>query len=157
MRRALVLAILFAVACSPEPSGTVVEIPPPAAPPLPTVTAQVVLPPPSPPVALRSGDEWVGTYTCAQGETDLALHVSRVWGDNVEAVFDFSHGPSGAAGAYEMRGTVGPGGEVTLEPGPWLRHPSGYVSVGMHGTARGDAFSGRIENSSCGGFSLRRR
>ena len=157
MKRGFVALALALGACAPEPTGTVVEIAPQALPPPPPpVTAQVVVAPP-PAVALRSGDEWIGTYTCAQGQTDLALHVSRVWGENVEAVFDFSHAPSGAAGAYEMRGTVGPEGDVELLPGPWLRHPSGYVSVGMRGTVRGDSFTGRIENSTCGGFALRRR
>lgn len=158
MKCALVAAALALGACAPEPTGTVVEIAPQALPPPPPpVTAQVVVVAPPPAVALRSGDEWIGTYTCAQGQTDLALHVSRVWGENVEAVFDFSHAPSGASGAYEMRGTASPEGDVELLPGPWLRHPSGYVSVGMRGAVRGDSFTGRIENSTCGGFSLRRR
>ncbi len=148
---------LFAVAlaaCGSASTSTVVEVPPPQEPqPPPPATVQVI----AAPSPMRAGEEWVGRYVCAQGETDLDLHVDRVMGDSLEATFEFSHGPSGAGGAYKMRGTIAPNGQVTLTPGAWIDRPSGYVSVGMHGDVQGARFAGRMDHASCTTFDLRRR
>jgi len=148
-------AALALVACGSASSSTVVEVPPQDLPPPPPPTAQVVVAPPAAP--MRAGEEWIGRYVCAQGETDLDLRIDRVTGDSIEATFEFSHGPSGAGGAYRMRGTITPGGQVTLVPGPWIDRPSGYISVGMHGDVQGARFFGRMDHSSCSTFDLRRR
>ena len=155
MKRAA-LAALCVAACAPEPTATVVEVPPQEAPPPPTAAAPALVQAPPAWAPTRSGDEWVGTYTCAQGETDLALHVRQVRDGTIEAVFDFSHAASGASGAYVVVGNV-LRNHVTLQPQQWLRRPPGYVMVGMRGEIRGDTFSGRIDDPSCEGFSLRRR
>ncbi len=155
MSRAAWLAIALAAAgCAESNSATVVELPPPA---------QAELPAPSvtaPPPAARAAapgllGEWRGTYECAQGSTNLALRVTRV-SPEVAAVFEFSHEGSGAAGAYELRGTAGASGEVSLVPSRWLDRPPGYVMVGMRGTVSGDVFRGRITEPSCAGFEVRR-
>jgi hypothetical protein len=156
MKLGSVFALVVA-ACAPESSGTVVEVPPqplPSPPPADTAPAAPVAAAPAP---MRSDEEWIGTYRCAQGETDLDLRVDRVVGGAVEAVFQFSHAASGASGAYEMHGTLSPDGRVALVPGRWLSRPPNYVSVGMHGEVRGDDFTGRIDNPTCGAFRLRRR
>jgi hypothetical protein len=151
-RLALALALVLA-ACAPAASATVVEVPPvelPTAPQLPVETATIVATP------MRSHEEWVGTYTCAQGQTDLALHLDRTADGTLEGVFEFSHSPSGAAGAYKMSGSIDPNGNVTLVPGQWLQRPSNYITVGMHGRVRGDRFTGRMDHESCGAFALHR-
>ena len=140
-------------ACGSASTSTVVEVPPQDLPP-PQATVQVVV---AAPALMRGGEEWIGRYVCAQGETDLDLHIDRVVGDSVDARFEFSHGPSGAGGVYGMHGTIAPNGQVTLAPGQWIERPPGYVSVGMHGDIQGNRFAGRIDNSSCGTFDLRRR
>jgi hypothetical protein len=142
------LAALALVACGSASSSTVVEIPPQELPPS---------PPPALVTPMNAGEQWIGRYVCAQGSTDLDLHIDRVAGDSIEATFEFSHGPSGAGGAYRMRGTITPSGQVTLVPGPWIERPSGYVSVGMHGDVQGARFFGRMDHASCSTFDLRRR
>jgi hypothetical protein len=156
MRAVALLALLAAAGCGGGGSGvTVTEVPPQDLPPSPTPSVQPT--PVAAPAFMRSGDEWAGTYTCAQGRTDLVLHVERVMGSHVEAVFEFLHGPSNAGGSYRMRGTLNDDGTVRLIPGAWIDQPPGYVTVGMSGRVQGDAFTGRIDNPSCGTFSVRRR
>jgi hypothetical protein len=147
--------VALLAACGSASTSTVVEIPPTQdlPPPPPPATVQVV----AAPSLMRAGEEWVGRYVCAQGETDLDLHIDRVMGDSLEATFEFSHGPSGAGGSYKMRGTIAPNGQVTLTPGAWIDRPSGYMSVGMHGDVRGTRFAGRMDHESCTTFDLRRR
>lgn len=160
MARALLVVLLLVFpalsACGPAETATVVEVPPQE---LPTASAtvQIALPPPSVATPVHPGEEWVGTYQCAQGVTDVIVHIDRVTGSAVDARFEFSHSPSGAAGMYEMRGTVQPDGRAHFLPGRWIDQPPGYVTVGMTGQVQGDAFVGRIDNPSCGGFSVRRR
>jgi hypothetical protein len=152
--RHLALVALLA-ACGGAEGATVVEVPPQDLPPSPqpVVQEQVVAQAP----LMRGGEDWVGVYTCAQGKTDLVLHIDGVSGSSVSAVFEFSHSPSGAGGAYRLLGTIQPDGAVTLVPGAWLDRPSGYISVGMSGRVRGNAFTGRITEESCGSFALTRR
>jgi hypothetical protein len=107
------------------------------------------------PGPFAAGQQWVGTYRCAQGETDLVLRILHVDGARVDAVFDFEHVGSGAAGSYEVHGTVDPEThEVSLAPGAWRRRPRGYESVGMVGRASGERFEGRMDNAACGTFSV---
>ncbi len=145
--KSLVLAASLVVACGASPA-VVVEVPP---------QQQDQQPQQQQPQPVAAADEWLGTYTCAQGETDLALHVRHTSPDGLEAVFEFSHGPSNANGSYRMRGTMAPNGEITLVPGEWIDRPRNYVSVGMHGVVRGATFTGQMDNPSCSVFSLRRR
>ena len=41
-------------------------------------------------------------------------------------------------------------------PGAWVAQPSNYVSVGMSGVVNGTTYRGRIDNPSCGNFTVRR-
>lgn len=138
---------------------TVVEVPPqelPTPPPQPTVNVAIQQTAAATPF-LRAGEQWIGKYRCAQGETDLALHIERIYGTNVDAVFEFSHAPSGAGGSYHLRGRIDDNGRLAFSPGAWIDQPPGYVTVGMHGVVRGDDYSGRIDNGSCGDFHVSRR
>lgn len=101
-----------------------------------------------------TGQQWVGTYRCAQGETDLVLRVVRVDGPRVDAVFEFEHVDSGAVGSYEVHGMLEGTGQISLSPGAWRSHPAGYESVGMTGHVDGEHFGGRIDHASCGEFSV---
>jgi hypothetical protein len=144
------------VACAPEASATVVEVPPQELPTAPQATVQPTEPAVDTAGPMRSHEDWVGTYTCAQGETELILHLDRSADGSIAGVFEFSHSPSGAAGAYKMTGSIDSSGSVRLVPGLWLQRPNNYMSVGMHGRVRGDTFAGRMDNPSCGNFSLHR-
>ena len=153
--RALTIALLF-TACGGSSDVTVVEVPPPAAP-LPTAQvttapAQTAAPAPTP----RANVEWVGTYVCAQGETDLVLGMQADESGSVNAIFRFSS-PDGTTGSYHMHGTMRDDGVVHLIAGSWIQRPPNYVTVGMTGRIQGNVFAGRIDNSSCGAFSLTKR
>jgi len=158
--RALAVVLAFACACGADSSATVVEVPPQPLP-RPPPSTEVALAPqvpvssPAAPAAFRAGEVWRGTYRCAQGETDLEVRITSVQGDDVEAVFAFSHAPSGAEGAYTMHGTVS-NGHAVFAPERWIRRPPGYVTVGMRGRVAGSAFDGRIDNPTCGAFHVRR-
>ena len=113
------------------------------------------LPRPNPFAEART---WVGAYDCPQGRTGLALRVIDVRGKIVRAVFDFHHAPSSAAGQFIVAGAFDePSGQMVFEPGPWIIHPDGYVSVGMRGRVSRDGtrFVGSITAPGCGGFQLR--
>ena len=149
------LAFVFLVACGGEVSVT--EVPPQQMPPPPPPTATVqVQVAPAAPGLMNAGEDWIGRYQCAQGLTDLDLRIDAVNGNTIDATFIFAHGPTNAAGSYKMRGTIDPSGNLTLVPGPWVARPPNYVSVGMTGVVNGSAFRGRIDNPTCGVFTVRR-
>jgi hypothetical protein len=155
----LVFACAFLIACGGGGGGaTVIEVPPQDLPSPPPPQQQGAIAQPetvAPP--MQRGEEWVGKYQCAQGMTDVVLHVQAVHGNQVIAVFEFLHGPSGAGGSYHMRGQLDPSGGLVFVPGAWIDQPPNYVTVGMRGTITGNVYSGRIDNSSCGMFSVTRR
>jgi hypothetical protein len=152
--------VTLLVACGGE--ATVVEVPPQQMPPpQPQATVQVqvqTLPQVAPagPGMINAGENWIGRYRCAQGTTEVDLRIDAVNGSQIDATFIFAHGPSGAAGSYKMRGTLGPDGSLTLAPGEWVARPPNYVSVGMSGNIHGKTYSGRIDNASCGAFNVQR-
>ena len=77
---------------------------------------------------------WVGTYTCAQGPTDLSLTITRT-GEHVWATFAFGplpENPTVPVGAFRMGGFV-EGRTVRLEPNEWIVRPARYVPVGLSG------------------------
>jgi hypothetical protein len=102
---------------------------------------------------------WTGRYTCAQGDTTLRLRISSVKGDDVEAVFDFSHADSGAAGSFHLAGRYDTAHRrLALRPGAWISQPYGYESVALTGTvsADGNVFAGKVHHPACTTFSVRR-
>ncbi len=156
-------AMFFIAACGGPSGATVVEVPPQELPaPEQQATATVTVSMPMQQAiagarAMNAGEEWVGRYRCAQGETELVLHIDSVQSEQVSAVFEFLHGPSGAAGSYRMSGRLDARGALTLFPGDWINQMPNYVTVGMHGMVRGNGYSGRMDNPSCGGFHVTRR
>ena len=155
---ALALSLVVVVACAPR------EVP----------MERVVLPPPAPlaapgaamkplakpgkqiPNPFRADQYWSGSYTCAQGETDLTLHVTRVDGARVEAEFDFDV-PNGPSGSFHTAGTFETnGGELRLHAGAWISQPPNYQPVDLHGTVNesGDTVDGKIDHPGCSDFSI---
>jgi hypothetical protein len=109
-------------------------------------------------IAFADGQTWNGTYTCAQGLTGVALHITHVSGNDVEAVFDFTV-PSAPNGKYKMSGVYAPGTRhLRLEPGAWIVQPTGYGPVPVDATvsADGKSYSGRIDAQGCSDFAVRR-
>lgn len=129
----------------------------------PNADVRPALPPPAPlppdnPFAFTR--TWVGEYDCPQGLTDMTLRVNTktVKGDRVNAIFEFHHAPSGAAGRYHVSGRFDPETRiVTFAPGEWIERPPGYITVAMRGRLSNDGvhFDGRILHPRCGKFSLR--
>jgi hypothetical protein len=113
------------------------------------------------------GQTWVGTYTCAQGLTNLSLqivNIGPVGGSNrggqvaeVDAVFAFS-GLRLPSGSFRLAGRVSSqNGVAAFTPTAWIQRPPGYQPVGMRGSFSPDwrRFSGKIEHPGCGGFDVR--
>jgi hypothetical protein len=103
------------------------------------------------------GQRWVGTYHCAQGETNLVLHIADVDGPELRAFFEFDHPPSGVDGLFEMKGSwTVDHRSVTLVPTRWIRKPENYVTVGMRGTVSvgGQRFMGLVDGPGCTNFAL---
>lgn len=122
--------------------------PPPAAP-----EPAVVARPENPFAFTRT---WVGEYDCPQGITEMTLRVIGVRGERVDAVYEFHHAATGAAGSYHISGHFDPGSRrVSFSPGAWIERPPNYVTVGLEGRIDGSRFQGRITHPRCGGFSLR--
>ncbi len=100
---------------------------------------------------------WVGRYECSQGWTDLELEVTKVQDENIEALFNFEHVPSGAAGSFYLSGTFDPESrEVNFMPGEWKIRPYCYSTVGMAGKVldHPTRFEGRITHDKCGSFKV---
>jgi hypothetical protein len=101
------------------------------------------------------GQLWSGRYSCAQGETELTVRIEKVDGPEVDAIFEFFHGPTGVEGSYRIHGRwSSPKHTIRLDPGEWIDRPSGYVTVAMVGTVEDGRFSGTIDNETCRDFSL---
>jgi len=102
-----------------------------------------------------SGQLWSGWYTCAQGETELVFRVTETHGTSVKAVFEFDHSQSGAYGSYDVDGKFDTrSSRITFTPGAWIEHPPSYTAVGMTGLVKNNTFSGKIDQDSCGEFTL---
>jgi WD40 repeat protein len=103
---------------------------------------------------------WSGHYFCSQGRTSLALQITLVQGNAVDAVFAFSHTESSASGSYQVSGWYDPTRRrLALLSGAWIRQPPGYRSVDLSGTvsADGSTFAGSMLASGCSTFTVRRR
>ncbi len=114
--------------------------------------------------AFRAGDVWRGSYTCAQGPTDMALWIveapaSGGQAGQVTAIFDFDFHHQ-TLGHFVMTGPHDPRARsLTLAPGAWIEQPAGWGSVGLSGqvSIQGTMLDGRIDNPACGAFHLVRQ
>jgi hypothetical protein len=109
-------------------------------------------------IAFSGGQTWSGSYVCTQGKTNVQLHISRVTGNNVEAVFDFTV-PNAPNGKYKMSGVYAPATRhLRLNAGEWIVQPAGYGTVPVDATvsADGKAYTGKVVASGCSDFSVHR-
>jgi WD40 repeat protein len=126
-------------------------------------TAKSIPQPPDPraePIPFAPRQIWSGHYFCSQGRTSLALQITLVRDNTVDAVFAFSHAESSASGSYQVSGWYDPTRRrLALLSGAWIRQPPGYRSVDLSGTvsADGSTFAGSITTSGCATFTVRRR
>ena len=152
----------LAVACGPAPY-TLADDPPPSAhtlgpegrPEPPDRWLPEVFPRPNPFIGRYT---WAGTYDCAQGRTDVTLHVTDARGTWVRGIFEFRHAASGATGKYLVAGPWDENsGRILLAPGPWIEQPDGWVSVGLDGHVSRDSkvYAGKVTDPDCGAFRLR--
>ena len=149
-----------------EPTATVASTPPvatavPTAKPAVTSTAptaSAASPAARSAMPFADGQTWNGSYVCVQGPTGVALHISHVAGNNVDAVFDFTV-PAAPNGKYKMSGVYEPAPRhLRLNPGDWIARPKGYGPVPVDATVSADAKSyvGVIDASGCSTFAVRR-
>ncbi len=113
------------------------------------------------PDATPLAGRWVGTYTCAQGQTGLTLTLSAGTMGQLDARFEFypvPGNPSVPSGAYRMMGWLTTDGHLALVGVEWIRRPPDYVMVGLSGRLAG---GGRVLEGTvpeCAApFSLERR
>lgn len=124
---------------------------------------------PAPPVVSKDNSlpphtVWTGRYECAQGVTAFQLTLDVEANDHARAIFDFgplADNPTVPPGSYRMRGTatVGEDGiSISLLPQEWIDRPDGYEMVGLVGVidANRRRFQGRLLNTSCAWFDLKR-
>jgi hypothetical protein len=109
---------------------------------------------------------WVGTYTCAQGLTNLRLVIDAESQNQVNAVFNFSANntnPSVPSGSFRMVGTYKnsnspiKGGLLELRGTTWIKRPKNYVPVNLSANVAPSGFfmSGNVTgNSACTTFDL---
>jgi WD40 repeat protein len=112
------------------------------------------------PIPFAPGQIWSGHYVCAQGRTSLALQITSVRDNTVDAVFAFSHAESGAFGSHLASGQYDPTyRRLTLASLRWIRQPPGYTMVDLTGTlsADGSRFAGSVSTGGCSTFSVRHR
>jgi hypothetical protein len=107
--------------------------------------------------------EYAGSYTCPQGQTNVDLKVfSNPNNPGVQYAI-FSFGPPGTDldnhpnGSYLMNGTfnLSPG-TLELQPVSWIKEPLFFTMVGMSGSSEdgGTIFSGTINSRGCGNFQI---
>jgi len=106
---------------------------------------------------------WEGTYSCAQGLTNLNLSISQTNSSEISAVFKFSanrSNPSVPSGSYRMIGTYdNKTNKITLRATDWINQPSGYVTVDLVGkVSQGNTkMSGDVLDSRCTTFTLEKK
>jgi len=119
-------------------------------------------PPATPAPQANSGvaGVWTGTYTCAQGLTDLRLTINDSGGGALTAIFDFyadSSNPGTPSGSFAMTGTYSASGLV-LDQDHWINQPDGYSMVNLVAPPpSGNTIQGTVEDlGGCTTFSISR-
>lgn len=98
------------------------------------------------------GGDWSGAYMCQQGQTPMTLLMLPRDDGSVTAAMEFTVGDT--KGSYRLTGRPGRDGSLKLVPANWIRRPEGFEMVGLTGRLEGSRFSGRIDHSACGEFSV---
>lgn len=91
---------------------------------------------------------WAGTYTCAQGLTNLVLSLFSKDGRTVDGVFTFLLGDGQdmrVLGSFKIRGNFeARDGRVELRGADWDQKPSGFELVNLSGRLNGRRMNGRV-------------
>ncbi|MEV3964731.1 hypothetical protein AB0M34_28230 [Nocardia sp. NPDC050193] len=94
---------------------------------------------------------WVGSYTCAQGETGLKLTVEAT-GRTVFAFYPLPAHPGAETGSYEMRAAYD-GDRVEFEQVRWIDRPKDYGMVDLTATqVKPSTMTGKVEANGCTTF-----
>ncbi len=108
-----------------------------------------------PPKLREITGEWVGTYTCAQGETGLTLIVEP----SGRTEFRFYALPANVAarsGSFEMRASVD-GPQPEFHQVRWLNRPGDYLMVDLRATDKTpDTMRGVVFGNGCTTFKVNR-
>ncbi len=106
---------------------------------------------------------WKGTYTCAQGLTNLVLSLYTQDGTNVDGIFTFLLGDGAkmtVLGSFKMKGTYdGTKGWIDLKGVDWDQKPAGYLIGDLSGsvTQTGLGISGNVTKpTGCTTFKVER-
>jgi hypothetical protein len=109
--------------------------------------------------------EWVGSYVCNQGKTDLDLMLAGEEDGAVAGTFTFGKSRDGAQtvpdGSYRVTGTVHDG-LLKLRGDSWITRPDRYEMVGLFGFIGFgdfetiDGFSGQVLGEGCTTFAIKR-
>jgi len=107
--------------------------------------------------------QWLGTYTCLQGETGVVLRVERKEDGTTSALFHFwplATNPNAAEGCFELRQNIAKDGPapLSLVAIRWVLRPPNYVMVDLLGRVdpSGEEFTGVIVGPNCTRFTMRR-
>lgn len=99
---------------------------------------------------------WVGTYTCAQGETGLELTVEDS-GRTEFAFHPLANNPEAKSGKYEMRASV-QGEKVEFDQVRWIERPGDYGMVDLVATrVQPSTMRGNVSAAGCTTFQVERK
>lgn len=98
---------------------------------------------------------WQGTYTCAQGKTGLTLTIDRQEGSTFSGVFQFyplRENITVPEGCFTVSGRIRSGGALDIAGSAWIKRPTGYITVDLHGRVGqgGTNMSGTVETPGYG-------
>ncbi|WP_280437784.1 hypothetical protein [Nocardia carnea] len=99
--------------------------------------------------------EWVGSYTCAQGDTGLTLTVE----DTGRTEFEFYSVRTNVtpeSGRFEMQASLD-GDRVEFDQVRWIEQPEGYLMVDLVVTEiEDDTMRGNVDAAGCSTFRVSR-
>lgn len=102
--------------------------------------------------------KWIGSYICGQGSTGLTLSISTTL-TGMSATFEFyptKENPAVESGSFTMTGQFREDGAFSLQPGAWIKRPSGYNTVELRGRMNGrmNQLAGDVVLGGCQTFSV---
>lgn len=99
--------------------------------------------------------EWVGSYTCAQGDTGLTLTVENTGRTEFE-FYSIRTNVTPESGRFEMQASV-VGDRVEFDRVRWLEQPAGYLMVDLVATdIEDDTMRGTVDGAGCSTFRVSR-
>lgn len=100
--------------------------------------------------------QWVGSYTCAQGDTGLNL-VVEADGRTEFHFFPLPRNAAAASGSFEMQAAGTASGLFEFRQTQWIDQPGGYFMVDLVTTDRTDmTLRGNVIGTGCTTFEVSR-